>query len=262
MENYEKLGVFYLGKTVDPASKKLQDHLVLFDSKNLTTHAVILGMTGSGKTGLGIDLLEEAALDGIPALIIDPKGDLTNLLLTFPELKTEQFLPWVDPAEAERNGVSTEQYAASIAERWKEGLAQWGEPPERIEKLKKAVDWTIYTPASNAGVPLSILSTFTAPPPELVLDSSTFRDLVLSTTSGLLGLIGIEADPVQSREHILISTIFDQAWRANQNMDLPTLIQRVQKPPSPAICQAFIVQIDRVLSCYNDSQTKGSGLLQ
>lgn len=231
MQDYEKPGVFYLGKAIDPTTKKLQDKPLLFESKYLTTHAVILGMTGSGKTGLGIAILEEAAIEGIPALILDPKGDLTNLLLTFPELNPEQFLPWIDPAEAERNGMQPQAYATSVAERWQKGLAEWNEAPERIARLKKGVDWTIYTPASEAGLPLSILSTFSPPPAEIVMDAGAFRDMVLSTTSSLLGLIGIDADPVQSREHILISTIFDQAWRSNQAMDLPAIIQKVQKPP-------------------------------
>lgn len=232
MQDFEKLGVFYLGKTYDPAKKKVkEDDLILYDSKHLTTHAVILGMTGSGKTGLGITILEEAAMDGIPALIIDPKGDMTNLLLTFPELRGKDFLPWINSEEAERKGITREQEADNIAKTWKEGLAQWGENGSRIEKLKDSVDWAIYTPASNAGLQISILSTFAAPPKELLQDAGAFRDLVLSTTSSLLGLIGIDADPVQSREHILISTLFDQAWQKGQNMDIPTLIQGVQRPP-------------------------------
>lgn len=232
MQDFEKLGVFYLGKEFDPVKKKVEDdHLVLLESKDLTTHAVCLGMTGSGKTGLGITILEEAALDKIPAIIIDPKGDLSNLLLTFPHLSPSEFEPWVDPSEAKQQGMDLSAYASSVASTWKEGLERWGEGAARIQRLKESVEMVIYTPASQAGIPLSILSSFAAPSKETLLDSGALRDRILSLTSSLLGLIGIEADPIKSREHILISAIVDQAWREGQNLDLATLIQRVQRPP-------------------------------
>ena len=231
MQDFEKLGVFYLGKIYDSVKGELSNELLLYDSKNLTTHAMCVGMTGSGKTGLGIALLEEAAIDHIPSLVIDPKGDLGDLLLTFPQLSPSEFLPWVDPAEAERQNMTVEAYAEMTAKNWKEGLAKWGEGPERIQKLKEAVEMNIYTPASRAGVPLSILSSFAAPPKDLILDVGALRERVLSTTSSLLGLLGIAADPIKSREHILIATIIDQAWRDGSDLDLVTLIQRIQKPP-------------------------------
>ena len=159
MKIVEKVGMFYLGKEVTQSPKKNGDaELFHLDSKQLTTHAVCLGMTGSGKTGLGIALLEEAGIDKIPALIIDPKGDLGNLLLTFPKLMPADFLPWIDEEEASRKGMTPEAYAEYTAKTWKDGLAAWGERPERIAALRNAVDMTIYTPASKAGVPLSILS--------------------------------------------------------------------------------------------------------
>lgn len=231
MQDFEKLGVFYLGKIIDPKDGKESDELLLYESKNLTTHAVCVGMTGSGKTGLGIVMLEEAAIDKIPAIIIDPKGDLGNLLLTFPSLSAKDFLPWIDPAEAERKGMKPAEYAETVAASWKEGLAKWGETPQRIQRLKDSVKMDIYTPASNAGIPLSILSSFSAPPKEMLLDTAALRDRVQSTTSSLLGLIGIQADPIKSREHILISTLIDQAWRKGVNIDIAALIQQVQKPP-------------------------------
>ncbi|EFB40648.1 ATP-binding protein [Parachlamydia acanthamoebae] len=231
MQEIDKLGVFYLGKLINPSNGKETDHPLLYDSKDLTTHAVCVGMTGSGKTGLGIVLLEEAALDGIPAIIIDPKGDLGNLLLAFPDLKPEDFLPWIDADEASRNGETKEAYAAKVAKDWKEGLAEWGEDAKRIARYKNSVETTIYTPASQAGLPISLLNSFGAPPPELVLDTSAFRDRILSTTSSLLGLLGIDADPIKSKEHILISTIFEKAWKENRDLDLATLIQEIQKPP-------------------------------
>lgn len=231
MPDFEKLGVFYLGKIIDPSTGKMTDKLLLYDSKNLTTHAVCVGMTGSGKTGLGIVILEEAGLDSIPAIIIDPKGDLGNLLLTFPSLSAEEFKPWIDPVEAERKSITAQAYAEETAKTWKEGLAEWDEDSKRIEKLKKSVDMVIYTPANTAGRPISILSSFAAPPKEVVEDTGALRDRVLALTSSLLGLLGVNADPIKSREHILISTIIDQAWREGKDLDLATLIQKIQKPP-------------------------------
>src|SRR5512136_2803072 len=171
MENYEKLGVFYLGRLYDLAQNKLQDGLVLYKSKDLVTHAVCVGMTGSGKTGLCVCLLEEAALDGIPSILIDPKGDITNLLLTFPELRKEDFAPWINEEEAVRKGLSSEEYAAKQAETWKNGLASWGQDGERIRRLRNSCKFTIYTPGSNAGIPVSVLKSFAVPPPEIMQDN-------------------------------------------------------------------------------------------
>ncbi|MCE5317003.1 MAG: ATP-binding protein [Parachlamydia sp.] len=231
MQIIDKSGSFYLGKFFNPSLRKVEETPLQYDARNLTTHAVCLGMTGSGKTGLGIAMLEEAGLNGIPAIAIDPKGDLGNLLLTFPNLIGAEFLPWIDAAEAERKRETPDQYAVEVAKTWKEGLEEWGEGADRIRKFKGAVDASIYTPASQAGIPLSILNSFAAPPAELLLDPGALRDRVLSTTSSLLGLIGVEADPIKSREHILISTIFEQAWREKMSLDLPGLIQQIQKPP-------------------------------
>jgi len=235
MDVLEKKGFFYLGKKVNPQDGKLTDQPLLFDAKDLTTHAVCVGMTGSGKTGLGITILEEAALNKIPAIIIDPKGDLGNLLLTFPSLSAEEFIPWIDQAEAEKNGTSIEAYAESVANTWKQGLAKWGENGERIQKFKNSADVVIYTPASKAGIPLSILSSFMAPSKEMMVDTGAIRDRILSITSSLLGLLGINADPIKSREHILISNIIQQAWEKGEDLDLASLIQQIQKPRFPKV---------------------------
>src|SRR4051812_15085204 len=199
MQDFEKLGVFYLGREYDLASRTTKPDLLLYDSKDLTTHAVCVGMTGSGKTGLCLALLEEAAIDGVPALVIDPKGDLGNLALTFPQLRDSDFAPWVDAGEAARKGMSVADYAKSTAETWRKGLADWDEDGSRIQKFRDAAEVTIYTPGSSAGRPLSILRSFTAPSNETIGDPTALRERIASTVAGLLGLVGIEADPLKSR---------------------------------------------------------------
>jgi len=231
MEIYEKLGVFYLGRHRDEATGETTPDPLLYDSRDLLTHAVCVGMTGSGKTGLCLGLLEEAAMDGIPALIVDPKGDLGNLLLTFPDLAPGDFLPWIGPEEAQRKGKSQEELAAETAKRWSDGLAAWGQSGERIARLREKADFAIYTPGSDAGRPVSVLSSFAAPPAELVADGDLFRERIATAATSLLGLVGIAGDPLQSREHILLSTLFEQAWRAGKGYDLAALIRDVQKPP-------------------------------
>ncbi len=230
-QTYEKLGKFYLGKEYDHSQRCLQDNLVLYDSKDLCTHAVLVGMTGSGKTGLGVTLIEEAAIDGIPCLVIDPKGDLTNLLLNFPNLQPDDFRPWIHAEEAKREGMTLDEMAASTATNWKEGLAKWDQEPGRIRRLSDSCEFNIYTPGSDSGIPVSILSSFAAPPAAVIEDGDLFRDRVATTATSILTLLGIDADPIQSREHILITTILDHCWRKSQSVDLGTLIQMIQKPP-------------------------------
>ena len=216
MADYELLGKFYLGKVFDLDAGKPRDDLLLYDSKDLTTHAVCVGMTGSGKTGLCLALLEEAAIDNIPVIAIDPKGDIGNLLLTYPELRPEDFRPWVDEGEAVRQGVSPAEFAANTAEQWRKGLAEWGQPPERIAKFRTSVDLAIYTPGSSAGLPLSVLRSF-APPPKAVLDDNeALRDRLQAAVAGLLGLAGVQSDPMTGREHILLSNILEQSWRGGE----------------------------------------------
>jgi hypothetical protein len=227
---YEKLGLFYLGREVEKNGQPL-DAPLLYDSSSLTTHGVCVGMTGSGKTGLCIALLEEAAMDGIPALLIDPKGDLGNLMLTFPDMSGSDFAPWINEEEARKAGVSREEFAAAEAEKWKKGLAEWGQTPERIASLRQKADIAIYTPGSNAGIPLSILRSFEAPPAEIAEDRELLAERIQSTTAGLLGLLGIDADPLKSREFSLLSAILQHAWSHGDSPDLAGLIASVQKPP-------------------------------
>jgi hypothetical protein len=224
-------GSFYLGREYDLAAGKLHDAPVLYESENLTTHAVCVGMTGSGKTGLCISLLEEAALEGVPAIAIDPKGDLGNLLLAFPELRAEDFRPWVDESVAARKGISAEQLAAETAQRWRDGLSEWREDGKRIERFVEAVDRVIYTPGSSAGLPLTVLKSFAAPPREIIDDGDALRDRIDAAATGLLGLLGVEVDPVNSREHILVAKVLEEAWRAGRRLDLATLIHEIQQPP-------------------------------
>jgi hypothetical protein len=231
MQDYEKLGVFYLGRELDPESGATTEELVLYPSKHLTTHAVCVGMTGSGKTGLCLTLLEEAAIDGIPAICIDPKGDLGNLLLAFPNLASSDFQAWVDPAEAQRKGLSVDEFAAQTASDWKKGLAEWGQPADRVKRFRDAVDIAIYTPGSESGLSLSVLRSFAAPSAEEAADTAAVRERVTAVVSGLLGLLGRDADPLKSREHVLLATILADAWQKGRGLDLPALIAAVQKPP-------------------------------
>ncbi len=249
LPDFEKLGSFYLGKRHDEAADTLTDELVLYDSKDLTTHAVIIGMTGSGKTGLGIGMLEEAALDHIPIIAIDPKGDMGNLLLTFPKLAAGDFRPWVNPRSAADQGQTVDEYAAAQAALWKKGLGEWGQTGERIAQLRGSTDMAIYTPGSNAGLPISVLKSFTAPEPALMNDVDLYRERVQATATGILTLLGIDADPVASREHILVSRLLDHAWQDGRELDIAGLIAAIQNPPFTTIgvmsIDAFFPEKDR-----------------
>ena len=235
MTDFEKLGLFYLGRELDRSQPSATSHQqsvpLLYDSTDLVTHAVIAGMTGSGKTGLGIDLIEECAIDGVPVIAIDPKGDLGNVLLTFPRLAPEDFLPWVDRDEARRAGLTPEAFAAAEAAKWSKGLAEWGQDGRRIEKLRDAAEFALYTPGSAAGRPLSIVKSFAAPDPEIVNDPELLQDRVTTAATSVLTLAGVNAEPVKSREHVLIATLFTESWRAGRDLDLAALITQIQTPP-------------------------------
>ncbi len=228
--DFERLGSFYLGRTLR-ADGSVGDAPLLYDAKDLTTHAVCLGMTGSGKTGLCVSLLEEAAIDGIPAIAIDPKGDLGNLLLGFPSLSPEEFRPWIDETEAARAGRTPDEHARATAELWKQGLAASGQDGARIRRLHEAADLALYTPGSRSGRPLSVLRSLAAPPPTPRADAEALEEHVASAVSSILSLLDVEADPLRSREHILLAKLLEGAWSAGQDLDLPELIRRVQAPP-------------------------------
>lgn len=231
LPEYEKLASFYLGKKFELKGRELLDEKVLYDAKDLTTHAMCVGMTGSGKTGLCLSLLEEAAIDGIPAICVDPKGDLGNLLLSFPDFNPADFKKWIDPSDAARKGMSEDDYAKKMAETWKSGLESWDQSGERVQRFKDSVDVAIYTPGSNAGIPMTVLKSFNAPPAAVIEDTDVFTERVSGAASGLLTLMGIEADPLSSKEHILLSNIFEATWRKGQSLDLPALIRAIQNPP-------------------------------
>ena len=230
MNDYEKLGVFYLGCYHDLGARKTLPDLLLYNSNDLLTHALCVGMTGSGKTGLCFDIIEEAAIDNIPAILIDPKGDLANLLLTFPDLRPEDFEPWINPDDARKKGLTPGEFAAQQAELWKKGLASWDQDGDRIRRLREAAEFTIYTPGSNAGIPISILNSFAAPPQAILEDNELLRERINTTVSGLLGLVGVEADPTKSREAIFLANIIQRAWQDGRDLDLGALIQEIQTP--------------------------------
>lgn len=249
MADFEKLGAFYLGRPHDLSTRTTSDTPLLYDSRDLVTHAACIGMTGSGKTGLCVGLIEEALIDGIPALIIDPKGDLSNLLLNFPDLSPAEFRPWVNDDDARRAGESVDAFAAKEAEKWQKGLARWGQDGARIRRLREAAEMAIYTPGSTAGLPVNVLASFDAPSADVLDDSELLRERLTTTASGLLGLVGITGDPLQSREHILVATLLEHAWRGGRSLDLVGLIQAIQAPPMARIgaldIEAFYPSRDR-----------------
>jgi hypothetical protein len=223
---------FYLGRTFDAKSNRLDDDVVYYDSRDLTTHALVVGMTGSGKTGLCINLLEEAVLDNIPSIIIDPKGDITNLLLAFPNLQSEDFQPWINPDEAQRAGQDLASYSADVASRWKSGLQKWGIVPERLAWYQKAAKFSIYTPGSDTGLPISILASLRAPSPqEWQAGQEGIRERLSGLTTALLALAGVTAEPVKDKEHVLISNIIEHNWRQGHNLTLEDIIMQIQSPP-------------------------------
>lgn len=232
----ELSGKFYLGREVDVDNHDVTIQKLLYDPDDLVTHAVVVGMTGSGKTGLCLDLLEEAALNNIPSLMIDPKGDITNALLHFPDLAPADFKPWINPTEARREGQSVEEAAEQTAVLWRNGLAEWAIQPERIQQLSDSVQFAVYTPGSDAGFPVSILASLAVPELDWEANKELLREQISGTVTALLGLIGLkDIDPVRSREHILLANIFEHNWSVGKDLELATLIMQVQTPPFPKL---------------------------
>ena len=249
VEDYEKLGAFYLGRGYDLSSNKTLDDLLLYDSKDLVTHGVVLGMTGSGKTGLCLTILEEAMMDDVPAIVIDPKGDIANLMLTFPDFKGSDFRPWINEDDATRKGKTPDQFASDQAALWKKGLGEWGQSGNRVRTLREKVDVQIYTPGSSAGLPVSILSSLDAPPFEVLADPEMLAERIESSVSSLLSLLGVDADPIRSKEHVFLSQIFNHSWSNEESLNLEKIILQIQNPPFNKIgvigLEAFFPQKDR-----------------
>ncbi len=228
-EIYEKAGLFYLGKDVDRERFEPTEVLTLLKNKNFTTHAAIIGMTGSGKTGLGVGIIEEAAIDNIPSIVIDPKGDMGNLCLTDPAFKAESFVPWVED-EAVSKGEEVMAYAAKTAFFWKEGIESWGQTAERVARFDR-VQKTIYTPGSQSGVPINLMSSLALPDSKILQDSDNFAAYLKSSVMGLLSLVGIEAEPLDSKEYILLSQIIAKSWREERSLSIEELVGRIVNPP-------------------------------
>ncbi len=249
--DYEKLGLMYLGKELDLDTGESSSQALLYRNKHLTTHGVIIGMTGSGKTGLGIGLIEEAVLDNVPSIIIDPKGDMGNLALAFPACCPEDFLPWVDPAEAIRKEMSVKDFATATSTVWREGLASWGQNKERIKTFSTKSNLTIYTPGSSAGVQVSVLGSFKAPAAGILNDNDTLNSLVNTTATSLLGLVDVGGDPLQSREHILLSSLLLHHWRKGTDLSMESLIGGIVSPPFEKVgvfgLDTFYPQSERML---------------
>lgn len=243
--DYEKLKLFYIGK------EKIDGQITpfVYQNKDLLTHAAIIGMTGSGKTGLGITLLEEAAIDAIPSIIIDPKGDMTNLLLNFPELNPSDFEPWLDDSEVSNSGGTKEELAIKVSNSYKEGIQRDFQDLSRVKKLKDSADFTIYTPGSSAGVQVSILSSFKAPTIEILEDMELFSNIINSTVHSILSLIDNKSDET-SKESILLASIFTNYFKEQKDLTLEELITLIVTPPFSKIgvfdLETFFPQSDRL----------------
>ncbi len=247
---YEKLGLFYLGEKIDIPTLKKSGELLLVKNKNLTTHSVIIGMTGSGKTGLGISMIEEAVLDGIPTIVIDPKGDMGNLLLAFDDFNPDDFQKWIDRDEARKKGLSQSEYAQIIAQEWEHGVVSSYQSRDRVKRYKNGADFSIYTPGSLAGIPISVLSSFSAPSKAILDDPDSFSYLLNSTATSILSLVGVDKDVAQSREFLLITTILNYFWRQEVDLELEEIIGYVTNPPFNKIgvlpLKSFYPQKDRL----------------
>ncbi|UCE28236.1 MAG: ATP-binding protein [Candidatus Coatesbacteria bacterium] len=231
MADIDEKGKFYLGKEHDLEKGETVGPEVLYKSADLTTHGFCIGMTGSGKTGLCICVAEEAALQGIPIVAIDLKGDISNLLLAFPELDDASFARWVPPAEAAKKGMTIEEYGADRAELWRKGLAASGIDGVRIKRLHDTVEFRLYTPGSDAGLSINIMSSFRCPALDWETDGETLHDKIATTVSAVLGLIGFDPDPVKSTEHVFLSNVFEYRWREKKDITFEGLIHDVQNPP-------------------------------
>ncbi|HEY8233489.1 MAG TPA: helicase HerA-like domain-containing protein [Vicinamibacteria bacterium] len=220
----------YIGRKVDPDEASPGERIEL-DPDDLLTHGLIVGMTGSGKTGLAVVILEELLRQGVPVIAIDPKGDLANLLLLFDRQDAASFEPWIDAGAARREGKDVKTAAAETAAAWKKGLAGWGLGAPEIAALRKSHEAVIFTPGSSAGVPLNVLDSLDAPAGGFAGQEEELRDEIQSIVTGLLTLVGIEADPLQSPSAVFLASLVENGWRAGRGYSLETLIGAIADPP-------------------------------
>ena len=227
MIDYELLGIFYLGKMLEERASS--EDLLLYHSRELLHHAICIGDDGTGKTALSIAFIEEAAIDNIPVIAIDTKGELSNLFLSFPELRAENFLPWIDGDEARRNQISAEELSVREAQRWRDGLEASHQDSSRIERLRQSAVFEFYTPASSLGISISLQAAF-SPDAELVEDRELLKERVRDTVTSILSFAGFSVD-LRSKEHILLSSILENCWKSGKDLDLHALVSMIQKPP-------------------------------
>ncbi len=239
---------FYLGKLFSRTDKSLGEPFLL-DPGDLTTHGIIIGMTGSGKTGLSVGMIEEALKARIPVIVIDPKGDMGNLALAFDRLAPDQFEPWVDRDEASREGKTVAQLAAGAAASWQKGLADWGLQPSDVASYAANHRTRVYTPGATAGIPLNLIDSLDAPTGDFEANEEEYRDEIDAVVTALLGFVKVDADPISSREYILLFSLIERAWRNGENLDLELLIGQVANPPLEKVgalpLDAFYPQKDR-----------------
>ncbi len=233
----------YLGTEIEGKGR------VTLDMDHLTTHAVCVGMTGSGKTGLGIVALEELARRGVSLLVIDLKGDMVDLLLNFPSFAGEDFAPWLPPDALEDGHAS--EVASKQADFWRQGLEGSGLGPDDLRAVRDGVQWQLLTPGAGSAAPLDILPALGVPDgwdPDNDPDGAT--DRVNGITSALLSLVGRGGDPLTDRDHVLTATVILDCWRRGRSLDLAGLLASLVDPPMDSLgalsLESFYSRDDRM----------------
>ena len=219
-----------MGREVARTSMALTETPFHLDVDRLTKHAVCFGMTGSGKTGLCVTLLEELNRAGIPLIVIDPKGDMANLMLAFKGLSAKEFTPWIDDAAARSKGLTSEELGAKTANQWREGLERWDIHQSDVSEYVTRSDIQVYTPGSHAGIPVNVLGALSVPSEAVVNDLDALTELATSTVSGLLSLAGLDVSPAVDPAHIVMSQVLLNAWHTGEDLDLESYILRIVDP--------------------------------
>ena len=193
---------------------------LLLPAHHLVTHGVVLGMTGSGKTGATTVVIEEALRAGVPALVIDVKGDLPNLLLAFPDFDPRRFLPWAEGSAAPNDSRSPEEVARTLSEQRKAGLGAWGIGESDLLAYASGAEVRVITPGSSAGESLHLLSSLERRSARWDLDPEAGRAALSAAISLVLRLLGRDPDPAKSREHVLLSLLAERHFRQGEGADL------------------------------------------